>query len=64
MTLARFCVHLRIHGRAKEARRRLILVGLGSGFHALVSFRQCPELTRELGAIDEVWLVVVWATVP
>jgi hypothetical protein len=42
---------------------RLGLVGLGSGFHALVSFRQCPELTRELGAIDEVWLVVVWATV-
>jgi hypothetical protein len=49
--------------RSLQRWSRLGLVGLGSGFHALVSFRQCPELTRELGAIDEVWLVVVWATV-
>ena len=39
------------------------LADLGSTLHALVCLRQHPKLAREVGAIDEVWLVVVRATV-
>jgi hypothetical protein len=45
------------------AKRRRGLVDLGPALHALVRLRQRPKLAREVGAIDEVWLVVVRAAV-
>jgi len=38
-----------------EARRRSV--------YALIGFRYCPELTREVGAIGEVRLIVIRASV-
>jgi hypothetical protein len=35
-------------------------VDLERALHALVCLRQGPELPCEVGATDEVWLVVVW----
>jgi hypothetical protein len=60
----------REHGRAiplpdlcAAAKRPRGLADLGPALHALVCLRQHPKLAREVGAIDEVWLVVVRATV-
>src|SRR5258708_16947014 len=54
------CAKTRLMRRSKTPAR---LSRLGSALHALVCLRQHPKLAREVGAIDEVWLVVVRATV-
>src|SRR2546430_13815734 len=45
------------------AKRPRGLPDLGPALHALVCLGQHPKLARKVGAIDEVWLVVVRATV-